>query len=118
MNDYQVSESLYTITKCLIVLSSGERLLKKLLKQFNVELSSIHRSTKRETTTFYRDGLSRLIKNQLMEYIGNEDTLEEASHIKELKTDPEFLASLYRRFHENVLKCFGFKAPEQEHHEA
>lgn len=36
MNEYQVSESLYTIMKCLIVLSSGERLLKKLLKQFNI----------------------------------------------------------------------------------
>lgn len=47
-----------------------------------------------------------------MEYIGNEDTLEEASHIKELKNDPEFLNMLYKRFHENVLKCFGFKSPD------
>lgn len=112
MNEYQVSESLYTITKCLIVLSSGERLLKKLLKQFNVELTTIHRHVKKEATTFYRDGLSRLIKSQLMEYIGNEDTLEEASKIKELKNDSEFLGMLYKRFHENVLKCFGFKRPE------
>ena len=47
MNEYQVSESLYTIMKCLIILSSGERLLKKLLKQFNVDLSSIHRQVKK-----------------------------------------------------------------------
>lgn len=47
-----------------------------------------------------------------MEYIGNEDTLEEASHIKELKTDAEFLNMLYKRFHENVLKNFGYKSPE------
>ena len=68
-------------------MSSGERLLKKMLKQFSIELSSIHRQVKHEATIFYRDGLSRLIKAQLMEYIGNEDTLEEASNIKELKND-------------------------------
>ena len=48
-----------------------------------------------------------------MEYIGNEDTLEEASNIKELKNDTEFINMLYNRFHENVLKCFGFKALNQ-----
>ena len=36
MNQYKVSESLYTITKCLIALSSGDRLLKKLLRQFGI----------------------------------------------------------------------------------
>lgn len=36
MNDYKVSESLYLITKLLKVLSSGDRLLKKLLRQFSV----------------------------------------------------------------------------------
>lgn len=44
-----------------------------------------------------------------MEYVGNEDTLEEASKIKELKNDVEFVDILFRRFHENVLNCFGFK---------
>lgn len=47
MNEYKVSESLYSIIKCLIKLSSGEKVLKKILKQFNVELSSIHRHVKK-----------------------------------------------------------------------
>ena len=41
--------------------------------------------------------------------MGNEDTLEEASKIKELKDDPEFVNMLFRRFHEDVLRCFGFR---------
>lgn len=36
MNDYKVNESLYSIIKLLIALSSGDRLLKKLLRQFSV----------------------------------------------------------------------------------
>ena len=75
MNEYKVSESLYTITKCLIALSSGDRLLKKIMRQFGVELSSIHRHIRKEATAFYREGLSKLIKSQLMEYIGNGSTL-------------------------------------------
>lgn len=47
MNDYKVSESMYTITKLLIALSSGDRLLKKLLRQFSVELTSIHRHVRK-----------------------------------------------------------------------
>ena len=42
MNEYKVSESLYSITKSLINLTSGERVIKKLLIQFNIDLCSIH----------------------------------------------------------------------------
>lgn len=58
---------------------------------------------------FYREGLCRLIKKELADHVGNEDTLEEASKIKELKEDPEFINMLFRRFHEDVLRTFGFK---------
>ena len=110
LNEYKVSESLYTITKCLIALSSGDRLLRKFFSQFTIELTSMHRHIRKEATAFYRDGLSKLIKNQLMEYVGNGGTLEEASRIKELKNDPEFVEILYKRFHENVLDSFGFRS--------
>ena len=50
-----------------------------------------------------------MIKKELADHVGNEDTLEEASKIKELKEDPEFVNMLFRRFHEDVLRCFGFK---------
>ena len=82
MNDLKVSESLYTITKCLIALSSGDRVLTKLLREFSINLTEIHRHIRKEATTFYRDGINKLIKNQLMEYVGNGGTLEEASRIK------------------------------------
>lgn len=54
------------------MLSSGEKVLKKILRQFSIELSSIHRHVKKEACAFYRDGLSKLVKTQLMEYVGNE----------------------------------------------
>jgi hypothetical protein len=41
--------------------------------------------------------------------VGNSDTLEEVSRIKELKEDQEFVEMLFRRLHENVLTNFGFK---------
>jgi predicted transcriptional regulator len=44
-----------------------------------------------------------------MEYVGNEGNLEEASKIKELKNDPEFLEILSRKFQDTVLNAFGFK---------
>lgn len=44
-----------------------------------------------------------------MDYVGNGSSLEEASRIKELKNDPEFVELLYKRFHENVLDSFGFR---------
>ena len=71
MNDSKVSENLCSITKFLIVLSSGDRVLKKLLRQFTVELGSIHRhlSSRKEVNSFYRDGLSKLIRSQMMEYM-------------------------------------------------
>ena len=43
----KVSESLYSIIKCLIPLSSGERVLKKVLRQFSYELPNLHRHLKR-----------------------------------------------------------------------
>lgn len=36
LNDSKVTENLHTIIKCLIELSSGDRVLRKLLKQFTV----------------------------------------------------------------------------------
>jgi hypothetical protein len=75
MSEHRVSESLYAITKLLIALSSGDKLLKKFLKQYSVDLSSIHRHVRKEATEFYRVGLSRLIKNELMEYVGNGSNL-------------------------------------------
>jgi hypothetical protein len=71
MNEFKVSESLFVIIKCLIILSSGERVIRKILKQFHIELIPIHRHLKNDICIFYRDGLSKLIKTQLMEYIGN-----------------------------------------------
>lgn len=47
MNEYKVSESLYSITKLLIALSSGDRLLKKFLRQYSVELTTIHRHVRK-----------------------------------------------------------------------
>lgn len=108
----KVSESLYSIIKCLVPLSSGERVLKKVLRQFTMDLPALHRHLRKEVNAFYREGLCRLIKKELADHVGNEDTLEEASKIKELKEDPEFVNMLFRRFHEDVLRCFGFKKVE------
>lgn len=113
MNECRVSESLCTVTKCLIALSSGDRLLKKFLRQFSIELSAVHRHLRKEATAFYREGLSKLIKSELIDYLGNGGTLEEASRIKELKNDPEFVDILYKRFHGNVLDSFGFRQTKQ-----
>lgn len=44
----------------------------------------------------------------MMQYIGNENILEEASKIKQLAEDSEFIDKLSQRFHENVLNSFGF----------
>jgi hypothetical protein len=66
-----VSESLYLIITCLIALSSGVKVLKKILRQFTLELNNIHKHLKAETCLFYREGLSRLIKTQLIDYVGN-----------------------------------------------
>lgn len=84
-------------------------MLRKVLKQFFFDIPNLHRHIKREVNDFYREGLCRLIKKELADHVGNEDTLEEASKIKELREDPEFVNMLFRRFHEDVLKCFGFK---------
>ena len=73
---FKVSESLYSIITCLIALSSGAKVLKKILKQFTLELTNIHKHLKPETCLFYREGLSRLVKTQLIEYVSNEDMLE------------------------------------------
>lgn len=109
MNEFKVSDSLHIIIKTLVSLSSGERVVKKILRQFSYELISIHRFLKKEVNVFYRDGLTKLIKMHLMDFIGNEDTLEEASKIKELRSDPEFVEMLYRKFHETVLNHYGFR---------
>lgn len=82
MNEFKVSDSLHIIMKSLVSLSSGEKVARKVLKQFSLELTSIHRHLKKDVNVFYRDGLSKLTKMHLMDFIGNEDTLEETSKIK------------------------------------
>ena len=59
---YKVSESLYSIIKCLVPLSSGEKVLRKVLRQFTYDLPNLHRHLRKEVNAFYREGLSRLIK--------------------------------------------------------
>lgn len=109
MNEFKVSDSLHIIMRTLVSLSSGERVAKKVLKQFSYELTTIHRHLKKDVNVFYRDGLSKLTKMHLMDFVGNEDTLEEISKIRELRSDPEFVDMLYRKFHETVLNHFGFR---------
>lgn len=57
MNENKVSDQLILITKLLIALSSGDRVLKKLLRQFSVELPTIHRHVRHPATEVYRAGL-------------------------------------------------------------
>ena len=71
MNEFKVSDSLHIIMKSLVSLSSGERVARKVLKQFSLELTSIHRHLKKDVNVFYRDGLSKLTKMHLMDFIGN-----------------------------------------------
>lgn len=54
LNDSKVTENLHTITKCLIELSSGDRVLRKVLKQFTVEIGGIHRHIRKEANVYYR----------------------------------------------------------------
>lgn len=87
MTGFKFSESLYNILKGLVALSSGEKVLRKVLRQFSIQLSSHHKHLKKDNCQFYRQALGKLIKNQLIDYVGNSDTLEEVSKIKELKED-------------------------------
>ena len=48
----KISESLYSIIKCLIPLSSGERVLKKILRQFTLDLPGLHSHLKKEVNCF------------------------------------------------------------------
>lgn len=66
-----MTENLHTITKCLIELSSGDRVLRKMLRQFTLEIGGIHRHITKEANVYYREGIARLIKNHMMEYMGN-----------------------------------------------
>jgi hypothetical protein len=54
MSGFKFSESLYAILKCLVALSSGEKVLRKVLHQFSVELSTHHKHLKKENCQFYR----------------------------------------------------------------
>ena len=66
MNEQKkVSESLYTIIKCLISLSSGEKVLKKVFRQFTMDLSVIHRHVRKEASAYYKEGFVNLIKTQM-----------------------------------------------------
>ena len=82
MTGFRFSESLYNILKCLVALSSGEKVLRKVLHQFTVDLSSLHKHLRKDNCQFYREALSKLVKSQLIDYVGNSDTLEEVSKIK------------------------------------
>lgn len=72
MIEYKVSDSLHVIIRSLVSLSSGEKVVKKILRQFNVELTIIHRHLKKEINAYYRDGLSKLLKRHLIDFIGKE----------------------------------------------
>jgi len=78
----KISENVYNIIKCLVALSSGERVLSKILKEFSLDLPGLHRHLRKETNAFYREGLSRAIKNHLANHVGSGDTMQEASKIK------------------------------------
>jgi hypothetical protein len=39
----KISENVYNIIKCLVALSSGERVLGKILKEFSLDLPGLHR---------------------------------------------------------------------------
>lgn len=84
MNNYQVSESLYSIIELLSHLTPD--LLPHLLLQFKLNISALHRNAKEESTTFYRDGLSRLIKHLLMGGV-TQDMLEAIGTVSELRED-------------------------------
>lgn len=84
-----------------------------MLRQFTLEIGNIHRHMKKEVNIYYREGLARLIKSKMMEYMGNEESLIEASRIKELRGDREFVEILYRKFHESILNEYGFRPPNQ-----
>jgi hypothetical protein len=47
INEIKVSDSLHIIIKTLVSLSSGERVVKKILRQFCYELTTIHRHLKK-----------------------------------------------------------------------
>jgi hypothetical protein len=76
INESKVSDSLHIVMKSLVSLSSGERVVKKILRQFSYDLTAIHRHLKKDVNLLYRDGLSKITKLHLMDFIGNEDTLE------------------------------------------
>lgn len=42
----------------------------------------MHKHLRKESCQLYREAFSKLVKNQLIDYVGTEDTLEEASRIK------------------------------------
>jgi hypothetical protein len=50
----KISENVYNIIKCLVALSSGERVLSKILKEFSLDLPGLHRHLRKETNAFYR----------------------------------------------------------------
>ena len=71
MHDFKVSDSLHIVVKSLVSLSSGEKVLKRILRQFSLELTAIHKNLKKETNVLYRDGLSKLTKMHLMDFMGS-----------------------------------------------
>lgn len=108
-HEVRVNETSHTIIKCLIKLYSGDRLLKTLLKQYSVDLLLMHKHARRESNPYYRETLNRLIKNNLMDFVGNQEILMEISKIRELNRDAEFLEMLFQRFNETALHGYGFR---------
>jgi len=107
--EVRVSETLHTIVKCLVKLYSGDRLLKTFLKQYSTDLNAMHKHAKRESNPYYRETLNRIIKNNLMDFVGNQEILSEISKIRELNRDAEFLDMLFQRFNETALHGYGFR---------
>ena len=50
----KLSESVHSIIKCLVALNSGDKVLRKLLKQFYFEPTSIHKHMPKDSALFYR----------------------------------------------------------------
>lgn len=89
-------------------LTSPSKLLKKVLSEFSVELNNLHKHLPDTFTEYYRVILCEIVKKSLIQYVGQDDCLYQASKIKELKKDKEFVDNLFGIINENILRDLGF----------
>lgn len=74
--------------KSLTKLHSGDRVLEIILKQYQVDLSNIHKHLRRDYTLIYRECLNRIIKTNLIDSVGTPEISKAISQIRELSKDP------------------------------